>query len=266
MASANGLQTHAHQEHPEFESPAPEATIWRYLTLSKFLALLIERRLFFPRADLLADPLEGSLPASNPALREAEINALLARGEMTDVAARAYREQLPAIHAGIRRRIAVSCWRVDEHESAAMWKLYTNESEGIAVKSTFERLTKSFAQATEEIHVGVVKYIDYTIAVMSEQNLLTPFVHKRKSFEYERELRAVLMFGERGHDREIDLSRPAAQSGVGVPVDFDTLIAEVVVSPAAGEWFVSIVTSVMDRVGLACPVRQSDINSPAVYC
>jgi hypothetical protein len=137
------------------------------------------------------------------------------------------------------------------------------ESEGIAVKSTFERLTKSLAQATEQIHIGVVKYIDYTNAVISEQNLLTPFVHKRKSFEYERELRAVLMFG--APEDYQDLSRPMTTSGVAVPVDLDSLISEVVVSSAAGEWFVSIVTSVIDRLGFVCPVRQSDINSTAVY-
>jgi hypothetical protein len=252
-----------YEAHDEFEPPAAQATIWRYLTLSKFLALMMDRQLFFPRADLLTDPLEGSFPISNPRLREAESKALLAKGELTEDVAKVLLDQLPLIHAGIRSRIAVSCWRIDEHESAAMWKLYTNESEGIAVKSTFERLIGSLANASQQIHVGIVKYIDYASAVMSEQNLLTPYVHKRKSFEYEQELRAVLMFG--APEDFQDLSRPMTVPGVAVPVDLELLVAEVVVSPAAGEWFVKLVTATMARFGLAVPVRQSDINSPAVW-
>jgi hypothetical protein len=34
----------------------------------------------------------------------------------------------------------VNCWHMNEHESAAMWRLYSQADEAICVQSTFARL------------------------------------------------------------------------------------------------------------------------------
>ena len=56
--------------------------------------------------------------------------------------------------------VAVNCWHENEHESAAMWKLYIKSVEGIAIQSTYSKLKKSFIN-DEIIFIGKVKYIDY---------------------------------------------------------------------------------------------------------
>ena len=38
---------------------------------------------------------------------------------------------------------AINCWHMNDHESAAMWKLYLKSNEGIAVQSTYETLRDS---------------------------------------------------------------------------------------------------------------------------
>jgi hypothetical protein len=48
-------------QHPSFKTPTnQDIRIWRYMDLSKFLAILQKQSLFFPRATLLGDPFEGS--------------------------------------------------------------------------------------------------------------------------------------------------------------------------------------------------------------
>ena len=37
-------------------------------------------------------------------------------------------------------KFGVSCWHIDEHESEAMWQLYTAAGQGIAIESTKARL------------------------------------------------------------------------------------------------------------------------------
>jgi hypothetical protein len=52
--------------HPRFVAPSnPEIRLWRYMDLSKFIALLQDRALYFARADKLGDPFEGSSPKKN---------------------------------------------------------------------------------------------------------------------------------------------------------------------------------------------------------
>jgi hypothetical protein len=74
------------------------------------------------------------------------------------------------------------------HESAAMWKIYTITKESIAIRSTFAKLRD---RLDENCFIGTVKYIDYETDFFPHGNVLYPFVHKRKSFAYENEIRAL---------------------------------------------------------------------------
>ncbi len=89
--------------------------------------------------------------------------------------------------------MAVNCWHMNEHESAAMWKLYLKSDEGIAVQSTYNKLLNSMHDSNDfMLLVGAVNYIDYNKEVIPFGNAFYPYIHKRKSFEHERELRAVI--------------------------------------------------------------------------
>lgn len=37
----------------------------------------------------------------------------------------------------------ISCWHMNEYESAAMWKLYAKSSDAIAIQTTFQKLCES---------------------------------------------------------------------------------------------------------------------------
>src|ERR1700730_7601931 len=52
-------------EHPSFTHPSNQTRLWRYMDLSKFVALIQTAKLHFARADTLGDPFEGSVPRLN---------------------------------------------------------------------------------------------------------------------------------------------------------------------------------------------------------
>lgn len=116
------------EANPTLGVPADHVTVWRYMDLSKFLSLLYDQALWLSRADCLGDPLEGSLPTPEFAVQQAMKEELEGISD-------ARRSMLKSVYA--------SCWHISEHESAAMWKLYAQSSDAIAIKSGLD--TKSCA-------------------------------------------------------------------------------------------------------------------------
>lgn len=170
--------------------------------------------------------------------------------------------EVSAFTKGSRRHIVVNCWHRSEHESAAMWKLYSSESDGIAIRTDFSSFTRSLI-GDKNVFVGEVIYIDYDTEAIDEQgNDFALYLTKRKSFEHEAEVRAIsLNIPMRGGD--IDRSPDAAGAGIYHEVDTGQLIKEVVIAPYAEDWFVELVQAVAHRHGLSALIRRSSLaNSP----
>jgi len=233
-----------YEEHPSFPPPDDlDAKIWRYMDFTKLVSMLEMSSLWFSRADKLGDPFEASLlptvpvnmrcPANRPSLQEAT-------GPMRKVTI---------------ETAAVNCWHMNEHESAAMWRLYTQSSEGIAVRSTFKNLTESFIDCAPFLSVGLVRYIDYDHDRFGTEQMTVfdALLHKRKSYEHEREVRAVVW--PPGGERH-DIS-PIPDGGMAIRVDLKKLVDEAFVAPTAPSWARALTESVVRRYGLNVPVTQS---------
>lgn len=253
-----------YQEHPIFSPPDDlDATIWRYIDFTKLVALLDRRALFFAAADRLGDGFEGSLSKINVALRP-ELYPKISSSTLEGLANA--RDQL-------RRFTFISCWNLSEHESAALWGLYVPPQGGVAVRSSFLRLTQSFplAVGTESeldnrsIQVGQVRYANYEQTFIPESNMLWPFIYKRESFEFEREVRAVLQYIPTSSDQEEVDFRSASPPGHNIAVQLDRLIEAIHVSPVAPGWFADLVRSVCYRFELDKPVSQSSLAGQPVY-
>jgi hypothetical protein len=139
-----------------------------------------------------------------------------------------------------------------------MWDLYGGrESRGIAIQATVGTLRDALeGHEDPRVFLGMVEYV-YEIADPAPiADPLRHFFYKRSSFEHERELRAVMDCRQR---RPIEQWRAPSVTGRAVPVDLESLIAAVHVSPMAPEWFVSLVARTTARLGLAIDVRQSNL-------
>jgi hypothetical protein len=238
--------------HPAFEPPTdPEVRIWRYMDFTQFISMLEEKALLFTRADLLVDKFEGTM--SRPLYDFLE--------QHSD----------PEQAAGLLRLTKgwsfVNCWHMNECESVAMWEVYSTSKESVCVQTTYSRLREALA---DNVCIGVVNYISYERDKIPAGNTFWPLVHKRKSFEHERELRAVWSdianVSSAGPEVAAGLKyQPAPQEIVWKQVDLGSLIENVYVSPTAGLWFSALVKKVLQRYELNVPVKRSDLAAEPLF-
>ena len=247
------------EPHPYFERPLSHSRLWRYLDLPKYLAMLSSSSLWLARADQLGDPFEGSMSSANVRLR----------GEVyEDKIPVSALEQLAAYRAQELLHTYVSCWHENEYESAGMWRLYMS-GHGIAVQTNYDRIRRAL-EYQSEIFVGRVRYVDYDTYWIPEDNMMAPFLHKRLSFQHEREVRAIVNDFNRKPGRPSDevgtgLDPNSPPVGVSVAADLDLLIEQVRVSPEAPSWFADVVSDASRRYGHLFPVAQSELTVDPVY-
>jgi hypothetical protein len=237
-----------------FEKPKGDMLLWRYMTFTKFVSLLEKRALFFCRADKIGDPFEGSAPKHNVDNRFHSGKPL--------VMAKVFKE--------MRKHILLNCWNLSDSESTALWGLYTNGSDGIALQSSFDRLKDSFStEGKEVVHIGKVKYIDFSKESYDDHDcFFSQFLYKMKSFQHENEVRAMIMKFPDGMKDYIEVIRgaePVFDVGCYVDVDLETLIENVYVSPDAPLWFRELVESVLKKYSLnRCP-KWTDLHNEPIY-
>lgn len=243
-----------YKEHELFVPPAPDAVLWRYLDFTKFVSLLDKQALFLPRADKLGDPFEGSYSNVNVTLRP-----VLYKDQILDHALRGLSDFIRES----RRFTLISCWHESAFESAAMWRLYARDLDGVAIKTNFVSLSKSLLD-DEDIFIGKVNYVDYDQTFIPENNTMAPFLYKRRSFEHEKEVRAMMQQIP-SRNGATDMSQDICDEGMYHGVDLSELVHEVIVSPFAGTWFRDLVQSVADRYELFAPVKESPLNNSPVW-
>lgn len=153
-------------EHALFESPSdPTAPIFRYMDLAKFVALLGTRSLYFARADQLGDAFEGSATTASLRVRDEFLKQLAPTAV----------EEFLTLRRTVPFMTFISCWSASSTESNAMWQTYVGDGNGLAIESSYERLTRALG-GKKPVHVGTVKYVDYKIDAVPEHNMFLPFL------------------------------------------------------------------------------------------
>lgn len=258
------------QDHPVFKVPDnSKIRIWRYMDFTKFVSMLDSNSLYFSRSDLLGDSFEGSFPRQNVLLRpivykeiedrykERKLHMVSpATGEkMTFLEFQSY------MYEWLRKWTFISCWHMNEHESAALWKIYSSSHEAIAVQSRYDLLRKNIPS---DIFIGEVMYIDYDNAIIPENNTMWQFVHKRTSFSHERELRALIQ-DLPVESNSIPIGKINDVSGKNIAVNLELLIENVYISPSSQNWFRYVVDSVMKKYGLEKEIRTSSLDAGPLF-
>jgi hypothetical protein len=253
----------ANRNAPEvFKQPADlNAQLWRYMDFAKYVSMLERRALFFARADRLGDPFEGAISPLNKRERKksGDDSAILLseRGTVTMSTPRSY----SAINKTMREWTYINCWHLNEVESAAMWRLYAQTSQAIAIQSTYHKLSQALPNAAS---LGVVQYIDYQKTALPTDQLLHMYLHKRRSFQHEREVRAIIL-GWNSDEGELRLFTRNPRSGIEVLVDLNAVIERIYVAPAAPAWFRELVGQVSKRYGLDRDVVASSLDDRPIY-
>jgi len=246
--AANGRAPYALFMPPE----NPDVRVWRYMDFTKLVSVLQHRGLYFPTVAELHDPFEGSFAQGNQQLRPLVYRHLPNKPELS----------AGELIQKLRSRVAASCWHMNEQESAGMWKLYAKSNEAVCIQSTFRKLREGLGEA---VRVGTVRYVDYETEWIPESNPLAPFLYKRKSFEFEREVRALTPLTDldvalkRDNGSDLDLGH-----GYWHELDLVSLIERIYVAPDAPDWFADLVQGVTKRYGYdtLSVVKSSLADSP----
>ncbi len=251
------------QIHSTFEPPKDRnVKIWRYMGLAKFVWMLQNKALYFSRSDLMGDPYEGHYTRITAMSEDAFVAAQMSDPMLAalDDAENVHRRNFRIILARVpeeKRNLFISCWHMNEHKSLAMWKLYANHQDLICIQSTYQILANLLPN---ESFVGTVRYIDYEAEYIQVTDVFQYIVHKRKSFEHERELRAVLWTPSLKQRFEA-----FGEGGLIVPIDLSALILNIHVSPNSDPLLENIVSGLARTYGIGARVKQSGVNSPPSY-
>ncbi len=216
----------------------PNTVVWKYLDLSKFLDMLLSQKLFMSRSDKFEDQYEGTF--SEPTYEE--IKKLSANNP-----------EFLSYYKSHREKVVVSSWHINEYESFAMWQIFTGNSEGLAIQSTIGRLEKALiADKKFEQHIGEVNYIDYKKEYIPFDDMFFPFLFKRKSFQYEREVRII---------SDISSSNLKINDGMKIDVDLEQLIEKIYIHPKSENWYKNLVIELVSKLGFNFTIEKSDFES-----
>lgn len=216
----------------------PDTIVWKYLDLSKFLDLLLSKKLFMSRSDKFEDQYEGTF--SEPTYEEIKKLAV-------------DNPEFLNYYKTHREKVAISSWHINEYESFAMWQIFTKNNEGLAIQSTIGRLQKAVKPENNfDQYIGEVKYIDYKKEYIPFDDLFFPFLFKRKSFQYEREVRIL---------SDTSKSDIKLNDGLKINVDINQLIEKIYIHPKSENWYKKLVIELVERLGFGFEIEKSDLES-----
>lgn len=250
------------QPHPAFPQPADaNVPLWRYMDFTRFVAMLAYGGLFFPRSHLMTDTFEGTYPLANVEYDPVEL-ALLFAGSLSDeqkALLRSARKDFLTLARLLRKWTMISCWHMSQYESEALWKVYSIAPQQVALRTTYATLA---AALPEDILIGTVTYLDYRTEGIwtGTTTAFGPFMHKRQSFAYEREVRAIKRAALAGRTTLWSPDEKPPDNGEWVPVNLNQLIHAIYTSPACGQWYRELVERVARTYGVNAPVCPSSLD------
>jgi len=251
----------------------PNLTIWRYMSLDKFESLLLNKALFFCRADRFADPYEGSLPKRVAEYRiiEHERNSICTNHKFNPQKAQKGLEILSNCHRHKKKQRIVNCWHINNSENDSMWRLYLKSNEGVAIKTTVHKLLKSFSNTPEKIYCSKVRYLDYENDTWYDKteypyisyNMFIPIVHKKVEFKQEAEIRLINEIET--DDLDKFWKRQPNQKGKNINVEVENLIDTVYSSPTSDKYQIKKIREIVSKYNFDFNIEKSELSNEPYY-
>ncbi len=219
-------------------SENPDTVIWKYMDLSKFLDILLSGKMFMSRSDKFEDQYEGTF--SEPTFEEIKKIS----------------ENNPKFldyYKSHRENVVVSSWHTNQYESFAMWQIFTKNNEGLAIQSTIGKLKEALQQERHtQQYIGEVNYIDYKKEIIPFDDAFFPFLFKRKSFQYENEIRVI---------SDVTSQNLIISEGLKISVDINKMIEKIYIHPKSENWYKKLVIEVVSKLGFNFEIEKSDLES-----
>jgi hypothetical protein len=269
--------------------PDGELFLYRYVTIDKLIDCLLNKRLPLTRLNLFEDKLEGVTPqhlllniASDKIAQQTSdwvggiFNHITLNINPTN------RNSLRRQRLDFQKYNFASCWFTNDHESVAMWQLYSSPDSiaiKIPVKALLDELESKNFDLTgyehKKIRYGSVQYYRFgdldSLSQLLTNEDIQGFV-KDKSFSHESEFRIVLSVekNERKEakkkplilDEQIDdLNKKLDQKIIYILFEnFDNMPFELIFHPQASDWHKSNVRKTIENYGIDFPIIESKLT------
>ena len=247
-------------EENAVEKPGQSVSLWRYMSLSKFMHMIQNRTIWFSCITTLLndDPYEGSLPFSYLEPTNPKVTAK--REKALDLSPGSTVESLRRMEASFKENRSdtfVSCWHSGVTDNDAMWRLYGAEHDGsVCVQTTVARASRNLPNW---VSIGRVTYTSYDEPWDVPLNAYTPFFRKRLCFEHEKEVRFLV-------NKKLDIRNdnfPGNEHGMPLVVDLNDFLLRVYVSPTSPAWFEGVVGNALHQAGLDLPFGPAPMSRKA---
>jgi hypothetical protein len=219
--------------------------LWRYFKTNRFIDTLQRSMLYFAAIPQFADRFEGATAVLTP---DFPIDPRFAQMEPFENA-----------FFRLRKFKKVSCWHRADCESDAMWKLYAEQSKGVAICTTADRMRRSVRpyrvtprSVAEELLAGAVRYEDL-LSVRLPQNRELYF-SKHRAFSWEREFRLFISL-----DSASEWVPETPQEGIEVEFDLDILIEQIMLGPELSEQDRENIIAVVESAGFKARLHKSSL-------
>lgn len=192
--------------------------IWRYMNLFPFLCQVIKKGFSFSNLPNLEDLTEGRM-------KDISIfESVVFTGENKSQSEKEREKYLKATHKKMDKYY-VSCWTQTEDENFALWKIFTNQVGGVAIKTTIEKFLQSITIPIEIEHKSVRYKPFYSRPFAQKLDSVDDCVFSKYGFyEYEKEYRFA-----------INLKKNSKPTYIYIPVDFSSMIDKLYLSPYMNE-------------------------------
>lgn len=222
------------------------AVIWRYMDLPKFLSLILDKSLFYTRADKFEDKLEGEITRETKLLMFENMRVI--KEKFPIVLNNLHSDDPEEYIEVLKDKTYVNCWHINKHESNTMWKAYAPGDYGIAIKSNTELLRNCFRIDSSEIVLGEVKYINVEVDITPTGLPHYVFLQKDSSYTHESEARSFFI---ELHSKAVAVpDNDRSQFGIKIPIDLNILIDGIYLKDSAPGWFRKNITDLLLISGL----------------
>ncbi|WP_323756094.1 hypothetical protein [Roseivirga sp.] len=269
--------------------PSDKLFLYRYITIDKLMDCLLNKRFPLTRLNLFEDKLEGITPQNlSLNLASDKIGKEIAPwiGEIVNHITLNInpikRNSLRRQKLDFQKYNFASCWFVNDHESVAMWQLYSSP-DSIAIKipvnSFLGELDSKRFDLTgynhKKIRYGSVKYYRFddigSLSQLVTNENIQGFL-KDKSFSHESEFRVILSVEENERkraekkpmilDEQIeDLNRKLDQHIIYILFEnFKNMPFELIFHPQASDWHKSNVKQTIKKYEVDFPIIESKLT------
>jgi hypothetical protein len=214
-----------------------DTPIYRYISLSQFLAFIEKKRTYLTNISVWDDPYEDvlkRLPVKNSPYQFEKFRTF--------------------------RSYFAQSWSLNGN-SDAMWRIYSKNNEGLLLKSTVKKF-----KAIQNIDFGLFGRVVYfddirkSLAKVSKQEPKGPKVDtlkwsllKRQSFDHEKEVRFITL------EKYINFDFEPESNTVELNLNPHNFLDDVIIDPRAPSWYVDTVKKYCEKNELQLTPRKSKL-------